>query len=444
MSKVLGIILAGGQGERLSLLSQKRAKPAVPFAGKYRIIDFALSNCVNSGLADVAVLTQYRPHSLHDHIGIGKPWDLDRQKGGIHLLQPYTGRRDADWYQGTADAVYQNLSFLMETRCDYVVILAGDHIYRMDYGPMIAFHQQHRADVTLGAVIVPIEEGHRFGILETDVEGRVVSFEEKPGEPKGTLGSMGIYVFDRDTLIRVLIEDARSEEAGGPLTQHDFGRNIIPAMMERGENVFAYPFAGYWQDVGTIQSYWEAHMQLLEDKPAFDLYDPSWIIHTRSEERPPAHVRSNARVTSSLISHGCIIKGQVERSVLSPGVVVEEGAIVRDSIILFDSVIGAGSVVDKAILDKEVVVGKNCQIGTGDDQTPNRLEPSRLNTGITLIGKRTRLPDGLSVGRNSKIGADLRPEDFTTTNLASGETIEDRSFAHGWEREMARRIASKS
>jgi glucose-1-phosphate adenylyltransferase len=444
MSKVLGIILAGGQGERLSLLSQKRAKPAVPFAGKYRIIDFALSNCVNSGIADVAVLTQYRPHSLHDHIGIGKPWDLDRQKGGIHLLQPYTGRRDADWYQGTADAVYQNLSFLMETRCDYVVILAGDHIYRMDYGPMITFHQQHRADVTLGAVIVPIEDGHRFGILETDVEGHVVSFEEKPGEPKGTLGSMGIYVFDRDTLIRVLIEDARSEEAGGPLTQHDFGRNIIPAMMERGENVFAYPFAGYWQDVGTIQSYWEAHMQLLEDKPAFDLYDPSWVIHTRSEERPPAHVRSSAHVTSSLISHGCIIKGQVERSVLSPGVVVEEGAIVRDSIILFDSVIGAGSVVDKAILDKEVVIGKNCQIGTGDDQTPNRLEPSRLNTGITLIGKRTRLPDGLSVGRNSKIGADLRPEDFTTTNLASGETIEDRSFAHGWEREMARRIASKS
>src|SRR5437899_3148441 len=241
MSKVLGGILAGGQGERLSLLSQKRAKPAVPFAGKYRIIDFALSNCVNSGIADVAVMTQYRPHSLHDHIGIGKPWDLDRQQGGIHLLQPYIGRQDSDWYRGTADAVYQNLGFIMESRCDYVLILAGDHVYRMDYGPMIAFHQQRRADVTFGAVVVPIEEGHRFGILETDVEGRVISFEEKPKEPRGTLGSMGIYVFDRDTLARVLIEDAHPVETGGSPSQHDFGRNIVPTMVAQGERVYAYP-----------------------------------------------------------------------------------------------------------------------------------------------------------------------------------------------------------
>jgi glucose-1-phosphate adenylyltransferase len=433
MSKVLAVILAGGQGERLSLLSQKRAKPAVPFAGKYRIIDFALSNCVNSGITDVAVLTQYRPHSLHDHIGIGKPWDLDRQKGGIHLLQPYTGNLESDWYQGTADAVYQNLGFIMEERCDYVLILAGDHIYRMDYSPMIAFHQQHGADVTLGAVVVPIEEGHRFGILETDASGKVVSFAEKPSEPRGTLGSMGIYVFNKDTLARVLLENA--QEAGGA----DFGHNIIPTMVGRKERVFAYPFTGYWQDVGTIQSYWEAHMALLDDKPAFDLYDPSWVIHTRSEERPPAHVRSAAKITSSLISHGCIIKGQVEHSVLSPGVVVEEGAVVRDSIILFDCVIGAGSVIDRAILDKEVEVGKDSQIGTGDDMTPNKLEPSRLNSGFTLIGKRTCLPDHLKVGRNCKIGTDLRPEDFTTDTLASGETIEDRTFAHGWERERARR-----
>ena len=442
MSNVLALILAGGQGERLSLLSQKRAKPAVPFAGKYRIIDFALSNCVNSGIADVAVLTQYRPHSLHDHIGIGKPWDLDRQKGGIHLLQPYVGRQESDWYQGTADAVYQNLSFIMEARCDYVLVLAGDHIYRMDYEPMIAFHQQHNADVTLGAVIVPLEEGHRFGILETDAGGRVISFEEKPKGPRGTLGSMGIYVFNRDTLIRVLIEDARPAETGAPPTQHDFGRNIIPAMVARSERVYAYPFAGYWQDVGTIQSYWETHMELLGERPAFDLYDPSWVIHTRSEERPPAHIRSGAQITSSLISHGCIIKGQVERSVLSPGVVVEEGAVVRDSIVLFDTVIGAGSVIDRAILDKEVVVGKNSQIGYGDDLTANKLEPTRLNTGITLIGKRAHLPDNLKVGRNCKIGGDLRPEDFSTDTLASGETVEDRTFAHGWERELARRRSS--
>ncbi|MBV9259725.1 MAG: glucose-1-phosphate adenylyltransferase, partial [Ktedonobacteraceae bacterium] len=369
MSKVLAVILAGGQGERLSLLSAKRAKPAVPFAGKYRIIDFALSNCVNSGISDVAVLTQYRPHSLHDHIGIGKPWDLDRQKGGVHLLQPYIGRQESDWYQGTADAVYQNLGFIIESRCDYVLILAGDHIYRMNYEPMITFHQQHSADATVGAVVIPIEEGHRFGILETDVKGHVVSFAEKPKKPRGTLGSMGIYVFNRETLIRVLIEDARSTENGIP-TQHDFGRNIIPTMVARGEGVYAYPFTGYWQDVGTIQSYWEAHMALLNDHPAFDLYDSSWVIHTRSEERPPAHIRSGAQITSSMISHGCIIHGQVERSVLSPGVIIEEGAIVRNSIVLFDSVIGAGSVIDRSILDKEVVVGKNCQIGYGDDMTP--------------------------------------------------------------------------
>ena len=439
MSKVLAVIMAGGQGERLSLLSQKRAKPAVPFAGKYRIIDFVLSNCVNSGIVDVAVLTQYRPHSLHDHIGIGKPWDLDRQQGGVRLLQPYRGHQESDWYQGTADAVYQNLDFIMEARYDYTLILAGDQIYRMDYGPMIAFHQQRSADVTLGAVVVPLEEGHRFGILETDAEGRVLSFEEKPKEPRGTLGSMGIYVLDRDTLARVLIEDARPAEADGTPTQHDFGRNIIPAMMARGEHVYAYPFTGYWQDVGTVHSYWETHMELLGDRPAFDLYDPSWVIHTRSEERPPAHIGSRAQIVSSLISHGCIIKGHVEHSVLSPGVVVEENAVVRDSIVLFDTVIGAGSVVDRAILDKEVIIGKHCQIGYGDDMTPNKLEPSRLNSGITLIGKRTHLPDNLKVGRNCKIGTDLRPEDFASDTLASGETIEDRTFAHGWERELARR-----
>jgi glucose-1-phosphate adenylyltransferase len=439
MNKVLAVIMAGGQGERLSLLSQKRAKPAVPFAGKYRIIDFALSNCVNSGIFDVAVLTQYRPHSLHDHIGIGKPWDLDRQQGGVRLLQPYLGRQESDWYQGTADAVYQNLSYIMESSYDYVLILAGDHIYRMDYGPMIAFHQQRRADVTLGAVVVPLEEGHRFGILETDAEGRVISFEEKPKEPRGTLGSMGIYVFARDTLARVLIEDARAAE-GGVATQHDFGRNIIPSMVTKGEGVFAYAFTGYWQDVGTVHSFWETHMELLGDRPAFDLYDPSWVIHTRSEERPPAQIRSGAQLVSSLISHGCIIKGRVERSVLSPGVVVEEGALVRDSIVLFDSVIGAGSVIDRAILDKEVVVGKNSQIGYGDDMTPNKLEPTRLDTGITLIGKRAHLPDNLKVGRNCKIGTDLRPEDFPSDTVPSGETVEVRTFAHGWERDLARRI----
>lgn len=437
MSKVLAIILAGGQGERLSLLSQKRAKPAVPFAGKYRIIDFTLSNCVNSGITDIAVLTQYRPLSLHDHIGIGKPWDLDRQQGGVRILQPYIGRQESDWYQGTADAVYQNLDTIMERQFDYVLILAGDHIYRMDYGPMIAFHEQQHADVTLGAVVIPLEEGSRFGILETNVDGEVLSFEEKPPQPRGTLGSMGIYVFNREVLVRQLFADAHPDD--GAATQHDFGRNIIPAMVNGPERVFAYPFTGYWQDVGTIQSYWEAQMALLDDHPAFDLYDPSWVIHTRSEERPPAHVHSAARIANSMISHGCIIKGTVEHSVLSPGVVIEEGAVVRDSIIMFDSHIGAGSVIDHAILDKEVIVGRDSLIGYGDDLTPNTLEPSRLNTGITLIGKRAHLPNGMRVGRNCKIGTDLQPEDFSSTELASGETVEDRTFSHGWERLLVRR-----
>ncbi len=439
MGKVLAVIMAGGQGERLSLLSEKRAKPAVPFAGKYRIIDFALSNCVNSGIFDVAVLTQYRPHSLNDHIGIGKPWDLDRRHGGIHILQPYVGRTDSEWYQGTADAVYQNLGFIMESQCEYVLVLAGDHIYRMDYGPMIAFHQQHGADATLGAVVVPIEEGHRFGILETGAGGRVVSFQEKPAKPLGTLGSMGIYVLSRETLARVLIEDARLDETGEGLTRHDFGGDVIPRMMARGERVFAFPFTGYWQDVGTVHSYWEAQMGLLDAHPTFDLYDRSWVIHTLSEERPPASIRGGSEVNRSLISHGCVIKGSVEHSVLSPGVIVEEGAVVRDSIILFDTVIGAGSVVDRAIIDKEVVVGKHCLIGYGDDMTPNKQEPSRLNSGITLIGKRSCLPDNLKVGRNCKIGTDLSPEDFHVDNLTSGETVEDRSYAHGWERDLARR-----
>jgi glucose-1-phosphate adenylyltransferase len=389
------------------------------------------------------VLTQYQPHSLQEHIGIGKPWDLDRRRGGIRLLQPYIGREESGWQKGTADAVYRNLDFIMEAKADYVLILAGDHIYRMDYRQMIAFHQQSGADVTLGAVVVPMREGHRVGILETDATGRVLSFEEKPQKPRGTLGSMGIYVFHRDTLARVLIEDARSGgEEEDRQSSHDFGRDIIPGMLAKGRRVFAYPFAGYWRDVGTVQAYWEAHMGLLDEPSAFDLYDPSWVVHTLSEERPPAHVYSNGQVTTSLVSHGCIIRGRVEHSVLSTGVVVEEGAVVRDSIVLRDTVIGAGSVVNCAILDKEVTIGKNCRIGDGDDMTPNEQEPGNLNTGITLVGRRSELPDNLTVGRNCKIDTDVRPQDFTADTLPSGETVENLSFKHGWQRDFVRRRAA--
>ena len=415
---VMTIILAGGQGERLSILSEKRAKPAVPFAGKYRIIDFALSNCVNSGLDDVLVLTQYRPLSLHDHIGSGKPWDLDRLRGGVRMVSPYLGRKDADWYRGTADAVYQNINQLTNLKCDNVLILGGDHIYKMDYRPMIELHQEQNADVTVGVMRIPIEEAHRFGIVTTDDTGRVIDFKEKPKQPQSNLVSMGIYVFSKDVLIDRLIKDAADHDS-----QHDFGHNIMPKMITDNDRVWAYTFNDYWRDVGTVQSYWDANMELLQDTPAVDLYDRDWVVYTKSEERPPAVIGHGAKVERSLISHGCQVYGEVIHSVLSPGVVVEEGAVVRDSIIMFDTVIGKNSVIDRTVIDKEAIIEPDSIVGYGDDETPNKLEPQRLNTGITLIGKRAHLPAGIKVGRNVKIGTDTQPEDFGTTDLASGETV---------------------
>jgi glucose-1-phosphate adenylyltransferase len=416
------VILAGGQGERLSVLSVKRAKPAVPFAGKYRIIDFALSNTVNSGLYHVAVLTQYRPHSLHDHIGVGKPWDLDRARGGIRLLQPYLGRRESDWYKGTADAVYQNLPFFTDWKMSLALILSGDHIYKMDYRKMIDFHREHGADATVAVMEVPIEDAHRFGTMIVDEHDRVVEFDEKPPQPRSNLISMGVYIFEPELLVQRLTEDARMRGSA-----HDFGKDIIPRMVET-DKVFAYQFRDYWQDVGTIAAYWESHMALLNDPPDFDLYDNDWVIHTRSEERPPAKITGNAKVTNSLISHGCNVLGTVERSVLSPGVFVAEGAVVRDSIVMPDTIIGRDAVLDQAILDKEVVVGAGAVVGHGTDRTANRLEPANLSTGITVVGKRVRVPPGLRLGRNVRIDADVVESDFEHTRhtdhtIPSGETV---------------------
>jgi glucose-1-phosphate adenylyltransferase len=424
---VAAIILAGGQGERLSVLSSQRAKPAVPFAGKYRIIDFTLSNCVNSGIYRVAVLTQYRPHSLNDHIGIGRPWDLDRMHGGVRMLQPYLGRKGSDWYKGTADAVYQNLSALADWRSDTLLILSGDHVYKMDYNTMLAFHADRKADVTVAVMQVPMDEAHRFGTLVTAPDGRVVGFEEKPPQPHSNLISMGVYVFDRDVLVRRLDEDARIQNS-----KRDFGRDIVPRVVEM-DRVFAYPFRGYWRDVGTIQSYWESNMGLLNEPPDFDLYDSDWVIHTRSEERPPARVTDRGRIACSLISHGSIINGSVEHSVLSPGVFVGEGAVVRDSILFPDCIVGPGSVVDRAILDKNVVVGADVHLGEGNDTRPNRSQPRNLLSGITVVGKGARIPTGMHIGRNCLIGADVIERDFTrflsanghvSRELASGETVD--------------------
>jgi glucose-1-phosphate adenylyltransferase len=413
------VILAGGQGERLSILSAHRAKPAVPYGGKYRIIDFALSNCVNSGLFDILVLTQYRPISLHDHIGTGKPWDLDRQYAvGVRMISPYLGRRGADWYRGTADAVYQNIQELRELRAEHIVVLGGDHIYTMDYRPMIEKHIRSKADVTIGLQNVPAEDTHRFGIAITDRSGRITQWQEKPRKADGTLASMGFYVFRTECLIERLEQDAALQGS-----KHDFGGDIVPKMIAEEMRVYGHRFDGYWRDVGTIQSYHDAHMELLAEPPALDLYDRSWPIHTKSEERPPGLVGSGAHIVQSLISHGCRIHGHVERSVLSPGVLVEEGAIVRDSIVLFDAAIGAGAVVDRTVIDKEVVIGPSAYVGFGDDVTPNQTEPGRLNTGITLVGKRAQVPYGVRIGRNCRIDPDVEPTDFTLADLPSGSTV---------------------
>jgi len=417
VKKIMAVVLAGGEGERLSILSQKRAKPAVPFGGKYRIIDFTLSNCVNSDISDVVVLTQYNPRSLNDHIGLGRPWDLDRAYGGVKLLQPYIARgRVAEWYRGTADAVLQNLSEIEHSAADTILVLAGDHIYKMDYTPFVAAHRRRRADVTIAVRHVPLADASRMGVLALDEHDRVVDWQEKPKQPKSDLASMGVYVFSKKALRRWVTDDLA-----------DFGRHVIPAMLEGGARVFGYAFDGYWQDVGTIQSYWEANMALLRDEPEFDLYDKEWVIHTRSEERAPAKIGPTAQVHRSLISHGCQIHGMVVNSVLSPGVRVDMGAVVRDSIVMFDCVIRSGAVIDRSILDKEVVVGQGAIVGDGPDfDRPNKKEPNRLNTGITVVGKRAVIPRGARLGRNVKVASDVRSADFTSRIVRSGESVDLR------------------
>jgi glucose-1-phosphate adenylyltransferase len=412
--------MAGGRGTRLSILSQKRVKPAVPFAGKYRIIDFVLSNCVNSAIFHVGILTQYRPHSLNDHIRAGRPWDLDRElSGGVTLLQPYQrAGGKLDWYSGTADAVYQNLNYLLRHKTETVLVLSGDHIYKMDYNPILRYHQEKEADVTICAIAVPAEEASRFGILVTDDEERVCEFQEKPLEPRGTLASMGIYVFDSHVLAQRLAKDAHN-----PNSSHDFGKDVLPHMLEGGDRLYAYPFEGYWMDVGTVQAYWEANMDLLLVEPPLNLLDREWVVHTRSEERPPVNIRTGAAVSHSLITDGCVIEGRVEYSVLSPGVRVHPGAVVRDSIVLTDSEIAPGAVVDRAILDKNVRVGEGAHVGFGMDYTPNRLKPDTLNTGLTLVGKNTHLPPRLRIGRNCVVYSDLRENDFMTDLIGSGNNV---------------------
>lgn len=418
----IAMILAGGEGTRLTVLSEERAKPAVPFAGKFRIIDFTLSNCVNSGIYTVGVLTQYRPHSLNDHIGIGKPWDLDRSHGGVHLLQPYQRRRGQEWYAGTADAIAQNMNFVETQRADTVVILSGDHIYKMDYRPMIEYHRSQGADLTIGVMPVPLEETDRFGIMEVDDENRIVNFYEKPkNRDKGNLASMGIYVFDARRLAQRLVDDNGK-------TRTDFGKDVIPAMIAANDRVFAYKFEGYWVDVGTIDSYWATNLELLQPEPTLDLYADRWPIHTKSEERPPAKLGPQAKLVNSMVSNGCVIRGLVVNSMLSPGVYVSPGAVIKDSVIMNDAWIGPGAHVEKVVADKEVMIGANAVIGAtseGEEPAPpNEDMPDKLFNGITVIGKNATVPDGARVGRNVLINSNRDESNFPADGVvADGKTI---------------------
>lgn len=415
---VLTLILAGGAGSRLSILGEKRAKPAVPFAGKYRIIDFPLSNAVNSDLYRIAVLTQFRPHSLMEHIGIGDPWDLNRRPpNGLHIWQPYKGRSDQDWYRGTADALYQNRSFIRSDGSDTLLILSGDHIYKQDYRDLLRFHQDKGAKLTVAVMNVPQEEINRFGIMSIDASQKITKFAEKPKQSESTLASMGIYVFDTKFLLDILESDAEN-----PNSSHDFGKNIIPSIVEMG-NAYAYPFIGYWVDVGTIQAYWETSMALLSENPALDLYDLKWVIHTRSEERPPVKVIPPGELVNSMASNGCVIQGTVINSVLSPAVVVEKGAIVKDSVIMTDTIIRAGAVVNACVLDKHIEVGEKVQLGVGVDMKPNKLEPDNIKTGITIVGKNARIPAGVVIGHNCRIDPDTKPTDYDTLDVPSGGTV---------------------
>jgi glucose-1-phosphate adenylyltransferase len=413
--KVLAIIMAGGASEALSVLTAVRSEPAIPFGGKYRIIDFPLSNCVNSDIFNVVLLTQHMPRSLNDHVGVGKPWDLDRSTGGVRLLQPYLGRDISGWQQGTADAVRRNLDFVEEQRVDTVLILAGDHIYKMDYHPMLRFHQTQKADVTVAVRRVSPFETYRFGIITSNADNEVTDFEEKPRKSRSNLASMGIYVFNYSTLVKCLTEQTDPPRV-------DFGRDVLPAIIHENR-VLAYPFEGYWADVGTLQAYWEANMALLGESPALDLYDPEWVIHTRSEEQPPAKIGPEARVGGNLLSNGCIVEGTAERSIISPGVYISAGAVVRDSVVMNDTRIGPDTTIERAIIDKEVEIPQGVQIGFGDDNTPNRQMPKSLNTGLTVIGKRAQLPAGVRIGHNVIINPGVKAGDFPNEEIPSGETV---------------------
>ena len=420
MRDTIAMILAGGQGSRLTIFSSARAKPAVPFGAIYRIIDFSLSNVMHANINVVGVLTQYRPSSLMDHMKKGDPWDFIGRSREIKILPPYMGTHSSDWYKGTADAIYQNLWYIKRYRPKNVIILSGDHIYRMDYWKMLAYHEEKQADLTIATMNVPVEEASRFGIMTVNDENRIVRFQEKPKEPESTLASMGIYIFNAQILMKKLEDDAKDKDS-----QHDFGGNIIPGMIKENR-VFNYVFEGYWRDVGTVQSYLDANMDILNPHSGLDLN--AWDVRTNLEERnvadrPPAKLLNNANVSDSLLSRGCIINGTVAHSLLSPGVIVEKGAVVRNAVIMHDCVIREKAVVENVVSDKDVTFSKGCQVGVSGENLPNRTYPKYLTTGISIFGKGAMVPEDVVIERNCMIYPRVTEEHYAGTLVKSGESV---------------------
>lgn len=385
--KCVAMLLAGGQGSRLYALTQKVAKPAIPYGGKNRFIDFPLSNCINSGIDTVGVLTQYQPMVLNEYIGNGQPWDLDKMHGGVHVLPPYQTAAGASWYEGTANAIYQNMAFIERYDPEYVIVLGGDHIYKMDYSKMLDYHIANNADSTIAVIDVPRSEASRFGIMTCDEEGRIVDFTEKPKEPKSTLASMGIYVFSWEKLRKYLIENENANTGS-----KDFGKDIIPAMLANDERLFAYEFEGYWKDVGTLDSLWEANMDLLSPSVPLNLYDPNWKVYSRHNNMPPQYIGKNAHVENSMITEGSVVDGTVDFSIISSGVTIEEGASVKYSIVMPDTTIKKNAVVEYAIIGENCVVESDAMIGMNPESVPNRDD-----WGIAVLGHNITISSGKRV-----------------------------------------------
>lgn len=413
--EMIAMLLAGGQGSRLGVLTSKVAKPAVAFGGKYRIIDFPLSNCINSGVDTVGVLTQYQPLRLNTHIGIGIPWDLDRNIGGVTVLPPYEKSTNSEWYTGTANAIYQNLEYMESYNPEYVLILSGDHIYKMDYEVMLDFHKANNAEVTIAVMPVPMEEASRFGIMIADENHRITEFEEKPEHPRSNLASMGIYIFNWKTLKEALIAMADQSAL-------DFGKHVIPYCHEKGAPLYAYEFTGYWKDVGTLSSYWEANMELIDIVPEFNLYEEYWKIYTKSEIQPPDYIAADSVVERSIIGEGSDVYGEVYNSVIGCGVTIGKGTVIRDSIIMNQTQIGEGCEINKAIIAENVVVGNQVKLGVGEE-AENDTAPHIYNHGLVTIGEKSVIPDGISVGKNSVISGVTAAADYEDSQLASGKTL---------------------